>query len=181
MTKQIFFILILIDLLLYYLYYLLKFLSRKKNVILFDLYFFHKINIFSYIFFSINYIDATIQLNHIFINRLQLNEVIDMCDVTITILSQTSYLSLIREKPVVMLGYTQLKGKGCTYEAFDRDHLERSIEEALQMGYTQEQKDNFYLHVAQMNKYYVYDDLNERELRYGQSVQQFVDYLLTNV
>lgn len=119
--------------------------------------------------------------NVIYTSNIDINEVIDMCDVTITILSQTSYLSLIREKPVVMLGYTQLKGKGCTYEAFDRDHLERSIEEALQMGYTQEQKDNFYLHVAQMNKYYVYDDLNERELRYGQSVQQFVDYLLTNV
>lgn len=119
--------------------------------------------------------------NVIYTSNIDINDVIDACDVTVTILSQTSYLSLIREKPVVMLGYTQLKGKGCTYEAFERNNVEKCIKEALELGYTQEQKENFYLHIAQMNKYYVYDDMNERELRYGQSIQQFVQYLTRNI
>jgi hypothetical protein len=49
-------------------------------------------------FFSINYIDATIQLNHIFINRLQLNEVIDML------------ISIISSGHLAMQNYVKIPG-----------------------------------------------------------------------
>lgn len=113
--------------------------------------------------------------NTIFIEYGDINEIIDFADVTVTILSATSYNALIRYKPVVMLGYTQLRGKGCTYEAFEKDKIEDAIKAALENGFTQEQQDAFLLHMAQCLKYYLYDDLQERPIRYGRPVPKSMD------
>ncbi len=125
--------------------------------------------------------EADLPKNIIYVSNIDINDVIDISDVTVTILSQTSYLSLIREKPVVMLGYTQLKGKGCTYEAYVKESIEDKISEALKKGYMSEQKENFYQHMAQLNKYYVYDDNLQREIRYGQTVDDLVEYIYKNL
>lgn len=87
-------------------------------------------------------------------NNVNLNELIDISDVLVTILSTVSYIALIRGKPVVMLGYTQLKGKGCTYEAFDTGEIETKIYEAMHYGYNLEIKKSFIKHTVQMGKYY---------------------------
>lgn len=113
--------------------------------------------------------------NTIFIERGNINELIDISDVTVTILSATSYNALIRYKPVVMLGYTQLRGKGCTYEAFEENKIEHAIKDALDNGFTQEQQEAFLLHMAQCLKYYLYDDLQERPIRYGRPVPKSID------
>lgn len=44
-------------------------------------------------------------------NNVDINKLIDLATVCVTILSQAAYVALIREKPVVMLGYNQLKEK----------------------------------------------------------------------
>lgn len=103
------------------------------------------------------------------------NDFIDCADVTITILSATSYNALIRNKPVVMLGYNQLRGKGCTYEAFNKIKIEDTIKEALKYGFSQEQKNAFQKHIAQCLKYYLYDDLQERPLRFGKDIPRSMD------
>ena len=113
--------------------------------------------------------------NTVYIESCNINDLIDFADVTVTILSATSYNALIRYKPVVMLGYTQLRGKGCTYEAFDKDKIEDAIKAALENGFTQEQQDAFLLHMAQCLKYYLYDDLQERPIRYGRPVPKSMD------
>ena len=113
--------------------------------------------------------------NVILVENGDVNEIIDFADVTITILSATSYNALIRYKPVVMLGYTQLRGKGCTYEAFEKDKIEDAIKAALENGFTQEQQDAFLLHMAQCLKYYLYDDLQERPIRYGRPVPKSME------
>lgn len=113
--------------------------------------------------------------NTVYIESCNINDLIDFADVTVTILSATSYNALIRYKPVVMLGYTQLRGKGCTYEAFDKDKIEDAIKAALENGFTQEQQDEFLLHMAQCLKYYLYDDLQERPIRYGRPVPKSMD------
>lgn len=105
--------------------------------------------------------------NVIVVNEYDINELIDFSDVVLTILSQTAYISLIRQKPTVMLGFNQLRGKGCTYEAFEREKIEEMITEAVKSGYTDTMKKEFELHVAQMLKYCLYDDLLRREKRYG--------------
>lgn len=104
------------------------------------------------------------------ITDVDVNNLIDHVDLVVTILSQGAYIALIRGKPVLMLGYSQLKGKGCTYEAFARKTIETAAEEALKHGYTKEQQYHFEQHAAQLLRYYLYDDLCKRPLRFGKEI-----------
>lgn len=106
-----------------------------------------------------------------------INDLIDISTVTITILSQAAYVSLIREKPVVMLGYNQLKGKKCTYECSSRSNIESLISQAIANGYSEEQRSCFVKHVALLNKYYLFYDLRKNGGIWGRDIQQFVDYI----
>lgn len=89
------------------------------------------------------------------VENANINECIDISDVTCTVLSQVSYLSLIRKKPVVMLGYTQLRGKNITYEAYTKEEILPAIEKALLDGWTKEKEQLFIEHVARLLKYYL--------------------------
>lgn len=113
--------------------------------------------------------------NTIYIEFGNINDLIDISDVVVTILSQTNYISLIRHKPVVMLGYNQTRGKGCTYEAFEKERIEDIIKEALENGFTEEQEKAFLKHIAQVLKYYLFDDLQEREIRFGRKVPSDIE------
>lgn len=104
------------------------------------------------------------------VERCNILNLIDIADVCITILSQSSYTCLIRNKPVVMLGYNQLKKKGCTYEAYNKSCIIHAINDALHDGYNERQKQNFYKHVAIMLRYCLYDDMAPRQLRYGKKL-----------
>lgn len=114
------------------------------------------------------YTEEMLASNVVFVNKVNLNELIDKVDVVVTLMSQTAYVSLIRERAVVTLGYNQLRGKNCTYEAYTEDSIEKVIADAIEYGYTAEQKQQFVRHGAQLLKYYLYDDLKDRPLRYGQ-------------
>lgn len=121
---------------------------------------------------------TNIPSNVIIIEDIDINDIIDFADVTITILSQTGYISVIREKPTVMLGYTQLRGKNCTYEAYTKEKIEEQINKAIENGFTTSQKEAFKVHIAQMLKYYLYDDLLVRETRYGKPIEDAATYIL---
>ncbi len=113
--------------------------------------------------------------NVIYIPYGNINEMIDYCDVAVTILSTVNYICLIRRKPIVMLGYNQTNGKGCTYEAYDKNRIEDCIKEALEKGYSDEQHKAFVRHVAQCLRYYLYDDLQHRKLEYGKKVPDSIE------
>ncbi len=98
-----------------------------------------------------------------------INELIDVADLCVTIVSQCAYISLIREKPVLMLGYSQLRGKKCTYEIEEKNQTERVAKEALLYGYTETQKRAFLKHVTQMLKYSLFNDLT-CHIDYGQPI-----------
>jgi capsule polysaccharide modification protein KpsS len=115
--------------------------------------------------------------NVIYITEGDINDIVDICDVCVTILSTTAYVALVREKPVVMLGYIQLRGQGCTYEAFEKNQIEQTIKDAIKYGYTSEQKRSFVEHTARMCKYYLFDNLDKRELRYGQPLEKAIDFI----
>lgn len=106
------------------------------------------------------------------IRKADINHIIDHVDVVVTILSQTAYISLIRKKPVVMLGYTQLKNKCCCYEAYDKFKVESAIKRALKHGITRFQEKNFLIHVATMLKYYLWDDECLKEYTIGREISQ---------
>ncbi len=115
--------------------------------------------------------------NVFYVSDVDINELIDISDVVVTILSASSYNALIRDTATVMVGYTQLKGKGCTYEAFKKEELEKTICDAVKKGYTVEQKFAFYKHCAQMNKFYQYDDLTSKKGTWGRSVQDCAEFI----
>lgn len=115
--------------------------------------------------------------NAIVVKYANINDLIDFSDLCITILSQVGYIACIRKKPVLMCGYTQLKGKGAVYEAFRNEELENRILEALRNGYKKSQEEAFRKHVAQLVKYYLFDDLTERPLRYGKGQEALAQSL----
>lgn len=106
-----------------------------------------------------------------------INKLIDLSDVVVTIISGVSYQTLIRGKALLMTGYTPLNGKGCNYEAYTLEDVEPMLKKAICDGYTSEQRDAFIKHVAQMNKYYLFDTLKKREMNFGQSVEQAAEML----
>lgn len=106
---------------------------------------------------------ATLPENVIFVDDVDINGMVDLSDVVVTILSTVSYIGLIRQKPVVMLGYTQLKEKGCTYEAFDRNNIEFILKKSFYKGLTIYMKEAFIHHIAKLKKYY--HDLDWTEIR----------------
>lgn len=115
--------------------------------------------------------------NAINAHSIDIHDAIDLADVVITIVSQTSYLALIQEKPVVILGYTQLYKKDCTYEAFDITNIEKEIKNAIKYGYTNKQKEGFYKHVAQLNKYYLFNNFTQNKYNHGQHTHSLIKYI----
>lgn len=115
--------------------------------------------------------------NVIEVDDVNINDLIDICDVTVTILSAVAYSVLIREKPLVLMGFIQLKEKGCAYEAYKKEDLESVIKDALENGYTTTQKNSFIKHTAQLLKYDLYNDLNVKAFPYGRTIEDAYIYL----
>ena len=52
------------------------------------------------------------------------------------------------------------------------EQIESTITTALENGFSDTQKMAFRKHIAQLLKYYLYDDNREREIRYGKKPPQ---------
>ena len=115
--------------------------------------------------------------NVCYISEGDINKIIDSSDLVVGITTSVTYLALIRGKPALTLGYTSLRGKNCVYEAFDVDSIEKEIINALSQSYNHVQKQAFIKHVAQMNKYYLFDNMDDRSLRYGRKVDEAAIFL----
>jgi len=101
------------------------------------------------------FVEEKIPANTIVVNAVDINDLIDMSDVVVTILSTVSYIALIRKKPVLMLGYTQLKEKGCTYEAFSAEEIYTCLEQAIRKEQLELKGKEYIRHMAQMTKFYI--------------------------
>lgn len=106
------------------------------------------------------------------LTSINIHEVIDYSDIVITILSQSAYISLLRNKPVVLLGYMQLKKSGCVYEAYHKKLIEKKLKEALKYGYTDKQKKCFLKHMTRLLKYYLIDDQMHPEIPFGRKLNE---------
>lgn len=113
-----------------------------------------------------NYSDTIIDINFMEIDRL-----IQLSDVVVSIISKVDYKVLIYGKPLVQLGYTMLAGKGCSYEVYDIDVLEEQLKAAMEKGMTQKQNENFEKHMVQLLDNCLWDDMSERDLKYGLSLE----------
>ncbi len=81
---------------------------------------------------------------------------INLAQCVVTTVSQTSYVALLHGKPLVMLGYNQLKGSGCHYQAETYEEIACKIHEALSCGITEQQQDAWVFHIARVLKYYLH-------------------------
>lgn len=116
--------------------------------------------------------------DHIIVsNKMDIHDAIDIADLTITILSQTSYVALIRNKPALMLGYHQLCGMGCSYEAYRREDIEEIMREALSKGFTKEMQKAFQIHIAQLCRFYLYTDFVDGRVTFGKPEDHLIKYL----
>lgn len=86
---------------------------------------------------------------HLFLSEKgHVGECIEISDLVTTVLSQTSYLALIRKKAVLMLGYNELKNKAIVWQAESLEEVEKLLREAMAHGFTDEQKRNWLGHCA---------------------------------
>ena len=101
-------------------------------------------------------------------------------DVMVTVLSSASYLSMIHERPVVLLGKMSLWGKGCVYEVSSRDEIGRVLDTALQDGFTDEQRQHWRKHAAQLIRYYLFAYDESAVARIGRDVDAAAAFILTH-
>lgn len=111
--------------------------------------------------------EESLNSNIIQVKYTEIDRLIQLADVVVSIASAVDYKVLIYEKPLVQLGHTTLYKKGCSYEVSNKDMIEDQIKNALDKGMTKEQNENFELHMGRLLENYLWDDLSDRELRYG--------------
>lgn len=109
--------------------------------------------------------------NLIFIKDMKIDRLIEAADVVISIASAVDYKVLIYGKPLVSLGHTTLHKKGCCYEPENKEDIESQIIMAVNNGMTEEQNENFERHMIQLLENYLWDDLSNRDLRYGLTME----------
>lgn len=107
-----------------------------------------------------------------------INVLIDRADLITTIVSQCSYLALIRQKPVLMMGYNALKCSGAVYRGWSLETLEQEFQRALAGGYRQEMKSAFLRHAARLARHYLYADHPEGREPYAGTVEDCAAHLL---
>ena len=83
-------------------------------------------------------------------------ECIEQSDLTVTILSQACYLSVIHGRACVLLGRNPISGKGCVYEIGARHDTGAMLQEALDAGFTDKQKAAWRKHAAQLLRHYLF-------------------------
>lgn len=115
---------------------------------------------------EVDKIDNTI----IRVKYTEIDRLICLADVIVSIGSKADYKVLMYGKPLIKLGRMTLYKKGCSYKCDDKYQIEQEIKNALDMGMTKEQTENFELHMAQLLEYHLWDDMTNRELRFGLSL-----------
>ena len=103
---------------------------------------------------------------------MEIDKLIKLADVVVSIASSVDYKTLIYGKPLVQLGIHTLLGKGCTYVVLEKGMLEKQICLALENGMTEEQIEKFDRLLQILLQKYLWDDLSDRSLRYGRSTDE---------
>jgi hypothetical protein len=111
---------------------------------------------------SIKHTNNLVEKNSSFViqidKQINLIEAINISDVLVTLVSQSAYMSVMHEKPTVLLGRMQLTGSGLVYEAPIRTLVESEIKTALESGTMASQKDAVIDHIARLIRYYLVSD-----------------------
>lgn len=108
----------------------------------------------------------------ILVRDMEIDRLIQLADVVVSIASAVDFKTLIYGKPLVQLGINALRGAECTYCVERMEQLEDMLEVAMEQGMTKEQVGKFDYLLQLLLQYYLWDDLTERQLRYGLPVER---------
>lgn len=130
--------------------------------------------------FSKKYLPEQRSADHyLIVDDVNIIECMDVCDLVATVLSQMSYMALIRRKAVVMMGYSPLYAKECSYEAMTIDSIANQIRRALVHEDASRMQAAWEAHVARLLKYYLYlYRVDKDESVPAQPIQEFVRKLV---
>lgn len=87
--------------------------------------------------------------------RVDLIDLLDYCDTLATIVSQSAYMALMHDIPVVQMGRTQLSESGLVNDTLYARDLETSIGAALENSKGETRRSELVEHVARLLRYYV--------------------------
>jgi len=104
-------------------------------------------------------------------------EYLKLTDLTVVLLSQSCYVSLLNDVPVIMVGRNQINGSGAVYDIADFASMDDAVTSALKNGFSREQKYNFLQHIARLLRYYVYSYVGG----FGRPISQMAHDLLSVV
>jgi hypothetical protein len=96
------------------------------------------------------------QSNVYVLGKIDIHDILDHSDVVVTLGSSVAQLSLIRDKPCVLLGRNAMYGKGCCYQVGEQADIADIIATALDVGLTAQQKLAFCEYVARELKYHMF-------------------------
>lgn len=103
---------------------------------------------------------------------------IENSDLVVTLLSTVSYISMIHDSPVVLLGKNTLNGTGSVYEAKDLPSVEETIQKALKRENFDEIKKLWTRHVASLFRYYLFPYSDEVEKITGKTFKDAARFIL---
>lgn len=115
--------------------------------------------------------------NDCIFHDIQIDRLIKIADVIVSISSAVNYKTLLYGKPLVQIGTTCLSRKNCCYETASKEQIEENLVAALENGMTNQQIYNFDTHLAMLLDNYLWDDLSERSIRYGLTFDRDFPYL----
>jgi hypothetical protein len=105
-------------------------------------------------------------------------DLIDISNVTITITSGISGISLIHGKPSILLGKNGLFGKGATYDLDNKENLSTLVEKAIVDGFTKNMQKRWLEYAARTIKYYNFSFGTDIEEYIGRGVEEAAQLLL---
>lgn len=106
------------------------------------------------------------------VKDMEIDKILNYTDTVVCFYSAIEFKTLIHKKPLVQLGHSILSVADCSYKPENKEDLEHSIRRALKDGFTKEQEENFEIFAGQLLKTCLWDNQNERELRYGLDIKE---------
>lgn len=95
--------------------------------------------------------------NSLIISSTSMQACLDAADLVATIASQTCYVALMANKPVLMLGKNQVTDKGLTYDAKTESEIHGLIKQGIEDPLSGNRRQTFARHVAQLERVYLFD------------------------
>lgn len=107
----------------------------------------------------------------ILVREMEIDRLIEISDVVVSISSAVEYKALIYEKALVQVGHGALEGLDCSYIPKSRSDIETTIRQAVNYGETDRQKKAFNQHLFNLLGTHLWSDLSQNDLSYGLSVK----------